>query len=108
MLSEPVAVVLARLVISGGGHHRLHEEITESAGYLRQQGYRREDRMSVIQDWLKLSKDAQISTARFDALKEIFENNEDNVFNLLTRVQKTGLEIYKALWNGALKKSRAT
>ena len=34
-LEGPAIAVVSRLVITGGNHHRLHEELTEAGGYLR-------------------------------------------------------------------------
>ena len=33
ILREPAVVILSRLLITGGGHHRLHEEVTETGGF---------------------------------------------------------------------------
>ena len=42
-IEGPAVVVISRLVVTGGNHHRLHEELTEAGGYLRDAGFRRED-----------------------------------------------------------------
>ncbi|WP_241730159.1 DISARM system SNF2-like helicase DrmD [Pseudomonas sp. SST3] len=51
-LDAPAVVVVSRLVITGGNHHRLHEELTVSGGYLREQGFKREDGVTRLQAWL--------------------------------------------------------
>ncbi len=35
-------VVISRLLITGGNHHQLHEELTASGGYLKERGFKRE------------------------------------------------------------------
>ena len=52
-IEDVVAVTVARLVITGGNHHRLHEEITYSAGYLKDNSYRREEGVNKINKWLE-------------------------------------------------------
>ena len=54
LISEPMAVVFSRLVIVGGNHHRLHEEITEAGGYFTERGFRREARVNEIRKILIL------------------------------------------------------
>ena len=51
-IDGPAVAVLSRLVITGGDHHRLHEELTEAGGYLRETGFRREDRVTELRGWL--------------------------------------------------------
>lgn len=52
LIKEPMAVALSRLVIVGGNHHRLHEEITEAGGYVTQRGFRREPRVTELRRFL--------------------------------------------------------
>lgn len=68
-----VALVVSRLVITGGNHHRLHEEITYSGGYLKDKTYSREKGVSVINDWLETSKPAKPPKSLQDALASRFE-----------------------------------
>ena len=44
--------MVSRLVVTGGNHHRLHEELTVAGGYLRDQVFRREESVTKVQQWL--------------------------------------------------------
>jgi hypothetical protein len=76
-LPSPAVVVLSRLVITGGNHHRLHEELTEAGGYLREDGFRREERVTEVRSWLDESVPAALSDGTFAALRARFERNRD-------------------------------
>ena len=78
-IEEPALVVMSRLVVTGGNHHRLHEELTEAGGYLRDSGFRREERVTEIRSWLKESKPADLSASTFKALQTRFEKQRDSV-----------------------------
>ena len=67
MLSGPALAVVSRLVITGGTHHRLHEELTVSGGYFRDGAYARETRVTQVNQWLE-----EASTHRAD--EELFTN----------------------------------
>jgi hypothetical protein len=56
LIDGPAVVVISRLVVTGGNHHRLHEELTVSGGYLRDQSFRREDGVTKVQQWLDEAK----------------------------------------------------
>ena len=78
-IEEPALVVMSRLVVTGGNHHRLHEELTEAGGYLRDSGFRREERVTEIRRWLKESNPADLSAPAFKALRTRFERQRDSV-----------------------------
>ncbi|MBO9460682.1 DISARM system SNF2-like helicase DrmD [Labrenzia sp. R5_0] len=79
VLSSPAAVVVSRLVITGGNHHRLHEELTVSGGYLRESGYAREARVTQIDDWLDRAWPLDNKEAIFELLASRFESQENSV-----------------------------
>ncbi|GIV03543.1 MAG: helicase SNF2 family protein [Fimbriimonadales bacterium] len=79
VLSEPAVAVLSRLVVTGGDHHRLHEELTEAGGYLRNDAFRREDRVTEVRNWLDRSRPATVSDATFAALRTRFEKHQDAI-----------------------------
>ncbi len=68
-----VALVVSRLVVTGGNHHRLHEEITYSGGHLKDKGYSREKGVKVINEWLDQSHPANVPKSLQDALTSRFE-----------------------------------
>ncbi|WP_417423187.1 DISARM system SNF2-like helicase DrmD [Hoeflea sp.] len=78
-IEGPAVVVMSRLVVTGGNHHRLHEELTEAGGYLREAGFRREERVTEVRRWLEESKPAALSDSTFDALRTRFEKQRDAI-----------------------------
>lgn len=80
VLSEPAVVVLSRLVVTGGDHHRLHEELTEAGGWLRDDVFRREDRVTEVRNWFERSVPVTVSEATFAALRTRFEKHRDAIF----------------------------
>ncbi|MFY9241273.1 MAG: hypothetical protein WAO78_20845 [Roseovarius sp.] len=78
-LDGPAVVVLSRLIVTGGNHHRLHEELTEAGGYLREAGFRREDRVTEIRRWLDTSQPAAVSSATLEALRTRFDKQRDSI-----------------------------
>ena len=80
-LDGPAVVVLSRLVITGGTHHRLHEELTEAGGYLGDGGFRRETRVTEVREWLDASEPAALSDGTFAALRTRYEKYRDAIHN---------------------------
>lgn len=78
-LPSPAVVVLSRLVVTGGNHHRLHEELTEAGGYLRDDGFRREERVTEVRSWFDASVPATLSDGTFAALRTRFEKHRDAI-----------------------------
>lgn len=79
VLPGPAVLVLSRLVVTGGTHSRLHEELTLSGGLLREEGFRREERVSVVQAWRDASSPVTLSDALWSALRTRFERTRDAV-----------------------------
>lgn len=71
--------VISRLVITGGNHHRLHEELTISGGYLRDQGFKREERVTHVQNWLEAAEPIDADDGLFDVLRTRFDRTEDSI-----------------------------
>ncbi|MBY4638359.1 DISARM system SNF2-like helicase DrmD [Sphingopyxis sp. XHP0097] len=90
-LSEPVAIVVSRLMIVGGNQHRLHEELTESGGYLTERGFRREAGVTEIRDLLAESSPTKISDDTASALAERFEAVRDQVMGTVNARSKDRL-----------------
>lgn len=78
-IDGPAVIVTSRLVVTGGNHHRLHEELTEAGGYLRDAGFRREDRVTEIRRWLEESIPAALPASTFDALRTRFDKQRDAI-----------------------------
>lgn len=83
-LDAPAVLVVSRLVLTGGNHHRLHEELTEAGGYLRDAGFKREDGITKLRDWLDSSAPGTIDDSLFDALRTRFTKNTEAVLSAVT------------------------
>jgi hypothetical protein len=84
-------VVVSRLVITGGNHHRLHEELTVSGGYLRDQSFRREERVTRVQQWLDDGKPITAAAPLFDALRVRFDRHREAILEAVTARSKERL-----------------
>jgi hypothetical protein len=78
-IEGPAVVVMSRLVVTGGNHHRLHEELTEAGGYLRDAGFRREERVTEIRRWMEESQPAALPTSTFEAFRTRFDKQPDAI-----------------------------
>jgi superfamily II DNA or RNA helicase len=76
-LDDIMVVAVSRLVITGGNHHRLHEEITYSGGYLRDGSYARERGVTRLNELLSESNSANIKESLADALKTRFNAQQN-------------------------------
>ena len=85
-------VVISRLVITGGNHHRLHEELTVSGGYLRDQNFRREESVTRIQEWLDEAKPTKANDSIFDALRTRFERSQSAILQTVDARSKDRLK----------------
>ncbi|BAL13478.1 MULTISPECIES: DISARM system SNF2-like helicase DrmD [Bradyrhizobium] len=78
-IDDLAVVVVSRLVVTGGNHHRLHEELTLSGGYLRDASFARETRVTRVADWLDEAVSDAASQRLFDGLKRRFEKHREAV-----------------------------
>lgn len=90
-LDTPAVAVVSRLVITGGNHHRIHEELTGSGGYLRDASFRREERVTTVRVWLDASTPTNIPDSLFDALRTRFEKHTDAVLKTVEARSKDRL-----------------
>ena len=79
VIDEPIVVVWSRLVITGGGHHRLHEELTMSGGELKSGGFSRIRTLSRLEELLAQSDPAEPSAERFGELRQRFSDHESSI-----------------------------
>lgn len=79
LLDSPAVAINSRLVITGGNHHRLHEELTASGGYLRDTGFVREAGVTKVSEWFEQSHPADIEDPLFDELVARFEKAKPSV-----------------------------
>ena len=93
-LSDPAIVVLSRLVVTGGNHHRLHEELTEAGGYLRDESFRRVERVTDVRAWLDDAVPATVADNTFSAMRARFDKHGDAI---LAAVQARARERLRTL-----------
>ncbi len=91
-IEGPAVVVVSRLVVTGGNHHRLHEELTISGGYLRDQNFRREDGVAKIQQWLDQARPIDAPANLFDALRTRFGRSQDAILQTVDARSKDRLK----------------
>jgi len=92
-LSVPAVLLWSRLVITGGDHHRLHEELTYSGGELRPDSFKRFKTRGEMDDlWDQAIPQDAISNSAFDILKQCFTNNEAAILAGMEARSKERLE----------------
>ena len=79
ILSTPALAVVSRLVITGGTHHRLHEELTVSGGYLKEGSFGRETRVMQVNQWLDEASPHQAEMGLFSVLAKKFAGHENSI-----------------------------
>jgi len=78
-LDDLAVVVVSRLVVTGGNHHRLHEELTSSGGYLRKTGFKREPKVGTIDRWMDKAIEIKPSDAWFAGITKRFKDYEEAI-----------------------------
>jgi hypothetical protein len=91
-IEGPAVVVISRLIITGGHHHRLHEELTVSGGYLRDQSFRREESVTRVQQWLDEAQPVSASDSLFDVLRVRFDRAEPAILQSVDARSKDRLK----------------
>lgn len=90
-IDGPAVVVVSRLVVTGGNHHRLHEELTVSGGYLRDQAFRREEGVTRVQQWLDEAKPITAAPSLFDVLRTRFDRQQEAILKAVDARSKERL-----------------
>lgn len=78
-IDDPVAIVWSRLVITGGGHHRLHEELTIAGGELKPGAFSRIRTLGRLEELLEKSTPAEPSIKAFSELQKRFASQESSI-----------------------------
>lgn len=95
-LQTPAVLVWQRIVVTGGDHHRLHEELTNAGGELRPDSFRRFRTRAEIERLVELSEPQDsISETRFAILKQCFEANEPAILAAIDSRSKERQESLK-------------
>lgn len=79
LIDGPALAVISRLVVTGGNHHRLHEELTVVGGYLGDKSFRREEGVTKVQQWLDQASPLIASDSLFDAIRLRFERSQSAI-----------------------------
>ena len=92
-LENPAVLVWSRLVITGGDHHRLHEELTLSGGELKHDSFRRFTTQKELESLLTESiPNDDLSESIFAVLKERFDASENSIMAAVEARSKERLE----------------
>lgn len=80
-LDTPAVLIWSRLVITGGNHNILHEELTLSGGELKQSGFSRIPQVGRLETLVEKAVQIEPSDHLFSLLKERFESQERSIFS---------------------------
>lgn len=78
-IDDVAVAVVSRLVVTGGNHHRLHEELTVAGGYLKDSGFVRETRVTQVAHWLDAASSIEAGERLFEGLKRRFDKSEQSL-----------------------------
>ena len=79
LLQEPVVCVWSRLVVTGGSHTTLHEEITLSGGWLRDRGYARIREIGKLERLVTDARGIVPDEDLFATLRDRFESSHESI-----------------------------
>jgi len=89
---EPVVIVWSRLVVTGGGHHRLHEELTMAGGELKAGSFARIRTLARLEELLGASAPSEPTPEMFAALQERFGKQESSILAAVEARSRERLE----------------
>jgi len=92
LIDGPAVVVISRLVVTGGNHHRLHEELTVAGGYLGDKTFRREEGVTKLQQWLDQAKPMTASDSIFDGIRVRFDRAQSAILQSVDTRSKDRLK----------------
>lgn len=92
VLREPVVVVWSRLVITGGGHHRLHEELTMAGGEMKASGFARIRTLARFDELLEASAPTEPTQRCFEILRGRFEAQKTSILGAVHARSQERLE----------------
>jgi hypothetical protein len=82
-LDDLAVAAVSRLVITGGKHHRLHEELTVAGGYLKDNSFSRDARVTQVSAWLDTATPIRAGARLFEGLRRRFEKQQDSILQAL-------------------------
>lgn len=92
VLQEPVVIVWSRLVITGGGHHRLHEELTMAGGEMKAAGFARIRTLTRLEELQNASAPTEPAERSFDVLRKRFEAQKTSILSAVQARSQERLE----------------
>jgi len=92
VLQEPVVIVWSRLVITGGGHHRLHEELTMAGGEMKASGFARIRTLARLDELLQASTPAEPAERCFEVLRARFDAQKNAILGAVHARSEERLE----------------
>lgn len=92
LATQPVVLLWSRLVITGGDHRRLHEELTLSGGELGHDRFSRITQVAKREELLASATPVQPSDALFAVLKERFANSKQSIMSAVEARSKERLD----------------
>jgi superfamily II DNA or RNA helicase len=78
-LAHPVVAVCSRLVVTGGSHHQLHEELTLAGGELRADGFARITQVGRLEAIVDQAISHEPTEAVFFELRSHFDRSQEEV-----------------------------
>ena len=106
MLDTPAVIAHARLLILGGDHQRLHEELIAAGGYLREGRFARMNE-SQLREALDAGQDRPVSEAMQRRLAEQWERHRDPLALALdARMRERAASLQKTLADRAAQEQR--
>ncbi|MCK6499305.1 MAG: hypothetical protein L6Q38_07485, partial [Nitrospira sp.] len=92
MMPEPVVIIWSRLVITGGGHHRLHEELTTAGGELKASGFSRIRTLGRLEELLSASTPTDPPKSVFNVLHKRFKDQDGQILKAIEARSRERLE----------------
>lgn len=89
---EPIVVVWSRLVVTGGGHHRLHEELTCAGGELKAGSFARIRTLGRLEELMAAGRPSAPSEQIFSELQKRFNSHEPAIMNAVDARSRERLE----------------
>lgn len=102
-LRVPAVAVWSRLVITGGDHHRLHEELTLAGGELEHKRFARIAQVGKLETLVAQGSPIQPDQALFDVLKDRFERHEEALMASIEARSKDRLKFLENTLNRRMK-----
>lgn len=91
-IDGPAVIVISRLVVTGGNHHRLHEELTFAGGYIGDKSFRREESVIKVQQWLEQATPIKANDSILDAVRMRFDRTQSAIVQAVDTRSKDRLK----------------